>query len=162
MTLIKRLGPDTISRLERAAPRRFSEAEWLHEGKYSLAAIYFYGYTIEIVLGAAYFRVLGSGRTEPISINRLGRVLHAARLLSRFEDKSHPVDGLSRLLVQDKQALSPPAYSKKMERAILDHADSLLATWGPKLRYRAIDVMPDEVTSVRKAAEWFVKNSTAL
>jgi HEPN domain-containing protein len=156
MSLIKKIGPDTISRLERAASRRLTEAEWLAEGKHYLAAIYLAGYAAEMVIGAAYFRVLGYGSTEPINDKQLGRVLQVARLLSHAEDKSHPLDGLARLLVQDKGALSPPAYDKKMERTIVDRASLICEHWGPKLRYRAIDATPDQVSAVLRAARWFL------
>jgi hypothetical protein len=59
MAIIGKIGLDSVSRLQRAAERRCAEADWLAEGRHHLAALYFYGYVAEIVLGTAYFKMLG-------------------------------------------------------------------------------------------------------
>lgn len=162
MSLIEKVGPDTIARFNRAAPRRFAEAEYLAEGGHFLAAIYFYGYCIEIIVGAAYFRVLRFGVLETIDPSRLRNVLASARLLSDFGEKSHPIDGLARLLVQDKKDLSPPAYDAETEKRILVESSTLREFWTPKLRYRAIEATAREARTVRESAEWFLDHHAKL
>lgn len=80
-SLAARIGPDTISRLERAFSRRFAEAEWLARGEHRLASIYFFGYAAEIVLGAAFFRLRGYGKTEPIEDTERRRIVKEAQKL---------------------------------------------------------------------------------
>ncbi len=93
MSIIGNIGPDTVSRLARAAERRCAEADWLVEGKHYLAALYFYGYVAEIVLGNAYFRMLGYSAKDPILREDLKRALVPAASRSQMSDRSHPVDG---------------------------------------------------------------------
>jgi hypothetical protein len=54
--LANHLAPDSIKRLKRAAEHRFQDAERLIEQKRFLASIYFLGYSVEMVLSAAYYR----------------------------------------------------------------------------------------------------------
>src|SRR5438876_248247 len=58
LTLANRIGHDTLGKLELAARRRYAEARRLmvHE---PLGAIYLFGYSVEIRLKAAYYRVVG-------------------------------------------------------------------------------------------------------
>ncbi len=155
MSIIQHVGPDTISRLESDSKRRCAEADWLVEGKHYLAALYFYGYVAEITLGAAYFRLKGWKTNESISEADLKGALNRARPPSLMSDKSHPVDGLALLLIEEKAALYAPAYEKRIERLIRDRSSAIGENWGPKLRYRAIDVTEDQVSLVRTSAHWF-------
>ena len=56
--LLNRIGNDTLAKLEAAATRRHAEARQLALDE-PLGALYLYGYTIEMRLKAAYYR-LGS------------------------------------------------------------------------------------------------------
>ena len=116
MSIIGKIGPDTVSRLERAAERRCAEADWLAEGKHHLAALYFYGYVAEIVLGLAYFRMIGYNAKDPILRDALDKALKLTRSRSLMSDKAHPVDGWALLLIEEKAQLYPPAYEGRMER----------------------------------------------
>jgi hypothetical protein len=162
MSIIGKIGPDTISRLARAAERRCSEADWLAEGKHRLAAIYFFGYVAEIVLGTAYFKMRGYKSTDPILRGDLDRTLKLARSRSRMPEKTHPVDGWALLLIEEKAQLYPPAYEKRMERLLRDRALLISENWSPKFRYRAIEIGEDQVTPVRNAAHWLLENSHRL
>lgn len=54
--LLTRLHPhDSIAQFELAAKERFAEASLLYYGRRRYAAIYFYGYAVEMWLKAAYF-----------------------------------------------------------------------------------------------------------
>ena len=64
--LADHLAPDCIARLERAAAERLAEAELLRKQRRWLAAMYLYGYTIEMCLAAAYFRSAGFHVSMPI------------------------------------------------------------------------------------------------
>lgn len=162
MSILSQLGHDTISRLERAAARRFIEADWLVEGKHHLAAIYFFGYAVEIALGTAYFRMKGYGVLDEVLPLDLKKALSAARSKSLMADKSHPIDGWAELLIEEKGALFPPAFEGKIERAIRNKTIELGDNWGPKLRYRALDVPEEQVKAAREAADWFLKKFPRL
>jgi hypothetical protein len=107
MSIIGKIGPDTVSRLERAAERRCAEADWLFEGKHHLAALYFYGYVAEIVLGLTYFTMIGYNAKEPILRDALNKTLKLTRSRSLMSDKAHPVDGWALLLIEERAQLYP-------------------------------------------------------
>jgi hypothetical protein len=134
MSIIGKIGPDTISRLTRAAERRCVEADWLATGRHYQAALYFYGYAAEIVLGTAYFRMKGYTATQPISPQDLDRTLKLARVRSLMPDKTHPLDGWALLLIEEKSQLHPPAYQKRFELMLRDRAFGISDNWSPKLR----------------------------
>ncbi len=160
--MIRTIGDDSISRLERAAERRCAEADCLAEGTHHLAALYFYGYVTEIVLGTAYFRMLGYHAKDPISPKDLKRALLLAASRSYMSDKSHPVDGWASLLIEERARLYPPPYEKKLERRLKDCSLLIRDNWSPKLRYRAIDIGADQVMPVRESARWLLENSRKL
>jgi hypothetical protein len=166
MSLIKKIGPDTISSLERAALRRFTEGDWLAEGGHYLAAIYLYGYVSEMVMGIAYFRHQGYGPVAPIHPNTRDRVLKTAKQYVDAEDKmhrSHPIGGWAQLLVEIRRQVWPRAHDeKRMERMIVDRAALICEHWTPQLRYHAIYATLDQATTVREAVEWFLKNAAKL
>jgi hypothetical protein len=56
--LLDRIGFDTLAKLEAAATRRYAEAQRLAADE-PLGALYLYGYTIEMRLKAAYYRLAG-------------------------------------------------------------------------------------------------------
>ena len=162
MSIISKVGPDSVSRLERAAERRCAEADWLAEGRHHLAALYFYGYVAEIVLGNAYFKMLGYNAKDPILREDLKRALVPAGSRSLMSDKSHPVDGWALLLIEERARLFPPAYEKRLERKLKDCSLLIRENWSPKLRYRAIEIGADQVTPVRESAHWLLENSQRL
>jgi hypothetical protein len=162
MSILERVGPDTISRLQSAAKRRCAEADWLVGGKHYLAALYFYGYVAEIILGSAYFRMIGYNGNDPILPVPLKKALDLARSRSTMKDKAHPVDGLALLLIEEKANLYGPAYEKRTERSLRESALILRENWGPKLRYRAIELKEDHIELIRKSAHWFLENSQKL
>ena len=79
-----------------------------------------------------------------------------------MSDKAHPVDGLALLLIEERANLYGPAYEKRMERLLRESALLLGENWGPKLRYRAIELKEDQVAPIRKSAHWFLENSQRL
>ena len=60
-SLARRLGADTVSKLEAAAARRFSDAEYLLVPGAHVGAVYLFGYVAEAILQAAHWRLLATG-----------------------------------------------------------------------------------------------------
>jgi hypothetical protein len=57
LTLKARIGSDTVKKLEAAATRRLAEAVSLSPSE-PLGAVYLFGYTVEIRLKCAYYRLV--------------------------------------------------------------------------------------------------------
>src|SRR4051812_7371020 len=100
--LAERLAPDTIARLERAAANRFATAELLRKEDRRLAALYFYGYSVEMCLSAAYRRSAGFGANTPIDRDTRQRRMTQARQLRTLagdflmNGDPHPLVGWAR------------------------------------------------------------------
>ena len=157
MSILKKLGPDSISRLVNAASSRHEEASYLFEGGRYLASIYLAGYAAEMTIGAAYFRIVREyGSNRRIEPNDFQKILKAARVLSTLEDKSHPIDGLAELLIEEKRALNPPAIDDKIEQSLRKRVEIVARDWGPKLRYRAIQATSEEADRVLRAVRWII------
>lgn len=161
MALNDHIGPDTISRLRRAASRRFEEADDLAKNGHGLMAVYLYGYCVEMLVGAALVRLLKYGMTRPIEPDLRNALLGRARPLSEAEDKSHPIDGLIKLLIQEKSFHSPPAYNARFEKRLRDRASFIVENWSPRFRYRAIEVPRETVEEFRRIASWFLEHLQA-
>ena len=157
MSILKKLGHDTGSRLISAASARYEEANHLFEGRYLLGSIYLAGYAAEMTIGATYFRsVMGYGSDQKIDQQDLQIMLKAARSLSKLEDKSHPIDGLIHLLIRDKRIFKPPGFDEKTQESLLARVGIIALNWGPKLRYRAIEPTVDEAKRVLVAVRWII------
>lgn len=164
MSLVSRIGPDTIDELERAAPRRFAEADALRRGKRWIGAIYLYGYVAEMVLGAAHFKLLGYSPAQEIEFDRRRQLVQAAKKLSgmTIEAKPHPVDGLAQLLVVEKKRLAPPGHEPELENMIRLQSSLIRDYWSIKLRYRDMIASADDARVMRSAAKWFLVHYPVL
>jgi hypothetical protein len=152
--LARRIGPDTVAKLEAAVSRRLAEAALLHQGGQGLGAIYLCGIAIEICLATAYFRVIGFRPNTEIteSIRRLAITSAIPqRLMGRTP---HDLWGWAQFLVVTKKRRSS-GDREELRLDILRHARLAYARWRPNLRYRAIVPTSSEVSVVIESARWF-------
>ena len=162
LTLVKRIGDDTLGKLEQAARRRYAEAERLILDE-PLGAVYLFGYTIEIRLKASYYRLAGL-----VTASRLAGYRTAAEAQIRGFGLGHGPAGHDLLgwakLLEDKRATMPapgplaPAVLNEMN----DHVKNVSLCWAEILRYRANKPYNEELMVVRAAAEWFKRHYRRL
>jgi hypothetical protein len=154
-----RIGNDTISRLEKAAAARCREATYLFEGGFHLSSIYLAGYAAEMTIGAAYFGTVRKyGRTQPIGKSERDRLIRDARTRSQVEDKSHPIDGLARYLIEERKAQGPPDLDGKIARILLDHVEQISEYWAPRLRYVPTEATKQQSRPILEATRWIIEN----
>jgi len=96
--LADHLAPDSINTLERAAEQRIEDANRLMEQQRLLAALYFFGYSVEMNSCAAYDRNAGFSPNLPIDRDTRQRHLARARHLGLMESDPHPLVGWTRFL----------------------------------------------------------------
>lgn len=161
--LADHLAPDSISRLERAAQRRFEEADILSSTRRHLAAIYLYGYVVEMCLTAAVFRNAGFPRHAPIDRDTRQRRMAQARQLGVMSSDAHPLSGWARFLLWQRSARSVPKNAVlELLRSSVSKAEAAYRHWRPELRYKLADVTPEQVREVRQAAAWFLEHQNRL
>lgn len=167
--LIDHLAPDAVSRLERAAEKRFEEAELLAIRKRWLTAIYLYGYSIEMCLTAAYYRSAGFSAQVPIDRDTRHRRMAQARQLRTssgrllMENDPHPLAGWARFLEWQRKLSGDLSrqHTQRLKEAV-HKAERAYKHWRPELRYKTMDVTPDQLDEVRRAARWFIENRGRL
>jgi hypothetical protein len=157
----RRIGADTVSKLEAAASRRLDEAHTLEESGQALGAIYLYGYVAEARLQAALFRMLGYRPQTEILEEQRKRIFKAAIKEKLMSAKPHDLGGLADLVIVTRKRRAA-GYNDVLKAEIVRRARGLYGRWRPSLRYRATVPMSDEVRVVRSAAEWFDENYSRL
>ncbi len=164
------VGSETIRKYEIAAEKRYLEAVSLELNGFDLGAIYLFGYSIEMWITAAYFRLRGFIPTRVI--NAEDRNLARASALNHnvVIDREHDLLGWARLLVFERRALSaggriptpvsdyPPGFGQK----IIDEASDAYAVWKPGLRYSPHDPEGSDSIEVNQAADWFKENYLSM
>lgn len=163
------LAPDSVCRLERAAQKRFDEAEQLILRQHLLAAVYLFGYSVEMCLAAAYFKSAGF---SPIAVidreTRRRRMAQARQLRSPngeplMNSDPHPLVGWARFLEWHRSAKADVSDEevKRLDEAIVK-AELVYKHWRPELRYKTKTVAPNQLEEVRKAASWFIQRQGRL
>jgi hypothetical protein len=158
--LIDRLAPDSIVRLQRAARMRFEEAGTL-QGKHALAAVYWYGYTVEMCLAAAYFRGAGIAPNSEIDPATRDRHMKGARKKGLMGPDPHPLPGWANLLRGQSLGNVDQKRNRLLDEAVR-RAQAVYRHWRPELRYKVVDVKLEWLDEVRQAAKWFVDNQSQL
>jgi hypothetical protein len=168
-SLADHLGPDTINNLERAAEQRIEDANRLLERKRFLAALYFFGYSVEMSLSAACYRTSGLSPNQPISRDMRERRMAKARNLRTatgdplMESDPHPLVGWARILQWQRSTSSRlTAREIQLLREAVGQAELAYKHWRPELRYKTTQVTPGHVEEVRRAATWFIKRRDHL
>lgn len=159
--LAKRIGFDTISRLESAAYRRGEEARILHETGNLVGAVYLYGYVAEALLQGAYYRLIRYRPNTEITPERRRLVLQAARQAKLMGTAPHDIAGWGQFLVFTRKQRRT-GYPAELRQEIIFRSRALYARWRPGLRYRTTVPTHSEMAVVRQAAEWFEMNYNRL
>ncbi len=167
--LVEHLSPDTIVRLERAAEGRFEEANHLRGTGRRLAALYLYGYSVEMCLTAAYFRSAGFAPNVPLDRDTRQRRMAQARQLRTASGEPlmgsdpHPLAGWARLLERQRNlsARLSPQESKQLKEAV-NKAEQVYRHWRPELRYKTTEVRLEQLDEVGQAATWFIRHRSRL
>jgi hypothetical protein len=166
--LLNRIGFDTLAKLESAARRRHAEARQLRP-KEPLGALYLYGYTIEMRLKAAYYRlvsvpenwdldvptppaVVSPRRDAQVQIQNLIGLGHSAQA-------GHHLVGWATLVITTRAGhpvLGP--FATGFETQLNNHAQAAGRQWREILRYRANRPYDEEVDAVVDAANWIRGN----
>jgi hypothetical protein len=169
-SLAVRLAPNTVRQLEQAAEKRSEEAECLKKQNRFLAALYLYGYSVEMCLAAAYFRSAGFSSCEAISdderkdrMRRANRELHSRDGKPLMSKEPHPLVGWARFL-EWQRGLSGSLKPKEVNRLreAVQKARQVYRHWRPELRYKLTNVSMDQLDEVRQCVHWFIKQRGQL
>lgn len=163
--LADRLTVDSISQFRIAARIRSEDAWQLAAAGRSAAAIYLWGYTAEMTLKAAWFRLLGYPENRAISFRDLeaARTLATARYGIAWPGRNfHAVVHWAELLLQHRIALGRSYPDPRFGRTLIEHSQSVYERWRETLRYKKNRAYSFEVATVGASAQWLLHNSDRL
>lgn len=155
------LGPDTVGRLEAAASRRQGESDCLRLSGQRLGAVYLLGYSIEIRLKTAYFRVRRFNSADLIDRTDRELVEKQGRLMHLMDSGAHDLTGWARMLVHARDDQRRP-MGRVLREEMLRLVAEAASVWSPELRYRAVVLGADDENRVVAAAEWLRDNYSQL
>jgi hypothetical protein len=169
LALVEHLAPDSIWQLERAAQRRFAEAEELRVKKeFWLGALYLYGYTAEMILSSAYFRSAGfPAKLRIDGDTRRRRMARARQLLGPtgkplMDNDAHPIVGWARFLEWQRLLATPAPLELQRLKQAISSAEQIYRHWRPALRYKTTNVASAQLDEVRRATIWLTENRGRL
>jgi hypothetical protein len=164
--LLDRVRPDTIREFRLAAAVRMRDGDCLVATGQRTAAIYLWGYAVEMTLKAAYFSFIGLPENQILDYAQFHKATtDAIQLQIQGWPKSgmHHKLGLWGQLLVDLHAVRGPAYpNNRFGQEVLDCVDNVWTLWRETLRYRANQAYDWELNTVQRASRWLVSQSHRL
>lgn len=164
--LPERCGPDTILGFRAAAVQRFSDGSRLADTGRRTAAVYLWGYTVEMLLKAGYFSAFGYDPRRPIAVADLGAAKQLAGSVGYAWPSGgnlHHLPAWSQLLIRARSMIAGAGYSNpSLPAQITTRAVRVYQVWRETLRYHQNIAYEFEVRTARECADWFLENATRL
>ena len=164
--LLARLKADSIAEFRAAAIERFRDGKAAAARDRRTAAIYLWGYTIEMLIKAAYFQVNGFQAEQIVAMRDLRDAVRfgvSNQIIWPQQGQLHSIRAWAQTLValrlkQPSTTYTDAAFGDEM----LDRAQRLEPIWSETLRYHQNRAYPREVSQVQTATEWFLTHSLSL
>ena len=156
---------DSIAMYQLAAEARYAEGKILQRQRAHQAALYLYGYSVEMRLKAAFFYNEGILRlNDPIDRRDLNRAWSYRAAAGLGGNANFHDPGIwARLLVHIRRVSTIlPPYVPTMELAIVYVGDLVRSQWDPTMRYRCLTITPVQMRDVFRAAAWLRSRYNAL
>lgn len=167
-SLLRRLQPECIREFELAADERFRDATCLIGGDRRTAAIYLFGYVVEMILKARYFRLIGLGDFDAISISTLRQHVgdspaSTARSLGLQGARNlHNLLAWVELIVAYRGDRGISYRDPGFGDMLYSNVIAIHRLWSESLRYHRNIAYPHELGRARVACEWILGNRDAI
>ena len=158
-----RFAPECIREFERAATERYADAGRLADGDRRTGAIYLYGYVVEMLLKAAYFRLIGYGDADPIDFvamrNAVGEspASMASSLGLTGTRNLHDISAWSALIVAFRASRLLLYPDPEFEATLTAHVAVVHDRWSETIRYHKNVAYRHELDRVGAACEWVMR-----
>lgn len=157
-----RFATECIREFELAATERYLDAIQLADSGRRTGAIYLFGYVVEMLLKARYFRLIGFTETQAISMTDLRFAVSTsaastARSLglpgtSNFHNVSAWADLIVAYRTHHGFLYAEPGF----DAALSDNVRAIQARWTEVLRYHKNVAYSHEMNIVRTCCGWIV------
>jgi hypothetical protein len=162
-----RWQPESIREFWASAQLRFEEGLALAGKGHRTGAIYLWGYSAEMILKAAYFRLMGLRETAVLTWNgniqpAIDRGRHVLGIVWPIPGQGHNVRAWADLLIAERAALPGGAYAYPFAQEVQECGQSIGQLWSETLRYHKNRAYSYEMNQVREAVAWLLANAHAL
>jgi hypothetical protein len=154
---------DSLQGYERARTERLYDGLCLEYGERHFGAVYLLGYSVEMTLKIAYFRLRGYGPAQSIS----GPELHGARTEANNLGIAHRHEGFhgllfwADLLIRYRAGMAR-AFEQAFSIELMGRAHDIHNNWKVEMRYSHVELNGSDFRRVCNAALWFEENSERL
>jgi len=166
--LLNRCNQDSIREYRAAARQRFDDALAMATAgaPRRTGAIYLWGYSIEMILKAAYFSLIGLPETRVIGWGTdLRPAIHRGRAMGIAwppQGEGHNVRAWAELLVRERALLPTTIFPAPFGLEVQRQGQRVEQLWRETLRYRKNYAYLYEMRQMHEAAQWFLGNAHAL
>jgi hypothetical protein len=162
-----RWQPETIREFRAAARQRFQDALALAGSGRRTGAVYLWGYSAEIILKAAYFRLRGLAEADVITwVGHIQPAIERGRNLFGIAwprpGQGHNVRAWADLQIAERAATPGAAYLHAFGRDVQRSGQAIGQLWSEALRYHKNLAYIYEMNQVHEAAEWLLVHADAL
>jgi G3E family GTPase len=149
--------------MESAALQRYFDGLSLatSESDRFTGALYVLGYTAEILVKTAYYRVRGAGPADDVAAELRGMPARARYLGLDWQGNRHNLENLAELLVNER-AFGGFAMDALFAAEFQAHVSNVGAHWSEVLRYKGTVAFESELVAVFESVEWLVDNHAQL
>lgn len=160
-TLLDRCQLDSVRQFRLAAAERFQDGIALATTGRRTAAIYLWGYCVEMTLKAAYFDLNHFRLDQVITWQNLQQATaSAAQFGIRWPGNLHRIDAWAQFVTSTRASLPTGNYRVPgFGSRVLAHALTVAQSWRETLRYRKNTAYWYEVERVWRSTEWLLSHS---
>jgi hypothetical protein len=163
--LLDRRQVECIREFRATARERFNDGLSLAAAGRRTGAIYIWGYSVEMLIKAAYFSVIGYADVASITwpADLTPAIQRGRNMGIAWPPKGagHNIVAWAELLVSERVSLGL-AYSQQFALDVQTHSNRVWQHWRETLRYHKNNAYMHEMNQVRLAAEWFLVNGNLL
>jgi len=154
---------DCIQEYEQARLDRFWDGVSLWSTGRETGAVYMLGYTAEIAVKCAYFRVSGFTILQPIRRAELNTAEARAKTLgvTAKPDGFHNICFWRDLLIAHRRTNGRPLDTVS-EKGLMDNTKAVSDRWSIEMRYKRGYLSTSDVEQVARAVDWIDKNYVVL
>ncbi len=163
--LPERCRPDCIEGFRNAAIQRHADALNLAQSERRTAAIYLWGYVVEMVMKASYFDLIGMDPKAPITRAELKDAYSVSVNLGWPHGTGrgyHNLEGWGNLLVLKRADLGRNYADPREAERVKNKSKQFQLLWRETLRYHDNKVYLFEVAQARALARWFLARTRTL
>jgi hypothetical protein len=163
-----RFATECIHEFDLAATERYRDAVALSLAGRRTGAIHLYGYVVEMLLKAAYFRVLRFGDTTPVDLPAMRAAVgdnpaSVARTLGLAGTRNlHDIGAWAELLVAFRTTHGPVYPDVRFGVVLIDRVGVVRERWSETIRYHKNTAYEHELERVESACRWLVDHRYEL